>query len=447
MKPKVLLFSLCLASLMSVGAAAATPAGSDGGETDSTEETTKKKRDWKSRFTIGGYGEAVFSRNFYSENWKRYSDATKFKDDKGHNRFDLPHVVIMLGYDFGKGWSMGTEIEFEHGGTESAVEIEEEETGEYESEIERGGEVALEQFWIQKSFNQALNLRLGHMVVPVGLTNSGHLPTQFFGVYRPEGDNTIIPCTWHETGVGLWGRTRDWRYEVMLVAGLDADRFNNQNWVQGGAGSPYEFKIGNSVAGAARVDWYGVRGLRIGVSGYYGNSASNSLKRDKFKDLKGSVGIGAVDFEYAGYGLVARGSFLYGHLSNSGEIAEANRSLKGMGISPGTNIGSDAMSAGVEAGYDFFSLSDKLRSKEQKFYVFFRYDFYDPMWKMGKTKRGQQLLDEEQWGRQRFAAGINYFPMDDIVIKAEYSYRKFKSQFNDEPSFSLGVAYAGLFTK
>jgi len=33
-----------------------------------------------------------------------------------------------------------------NGGTESAVEIKEEEGGEYESEVERGGEVALEQF-------------------------------------------------------------------------------------------------------------------------------------------------------------------------------------------------------------------------------------------------------------------------------------------------------------
>ena len=53
-------------------------------------------------------------------------------DYKGHGRVDLPHVVINLGYDFGKGWSMGTEIEFEHGGSEVAVEIEAEETGEFE---------------------------------------------------------------------------------------------------------------------------------------------------------------------------------------------------------------------------------------------------------------------------------------------------------------------------
>ena len=93
----------------------------------------------KSRLTIGGYGEAVYTRNFYSDNMFRYSHAERYKDAKGHGRVDLPHVVVNLGYDFGKGWSMGSEIEFEHGGNEVAVEIEAEETGEFEHEIERGG--------------------------------------------------------------------------------------------------------------------------------------------------------------------------------------------------------------------------------------------------------------------------------------------------------------------
>ena len=98
-----------------------------------------------SRLTLGGYGEAVMTRNFYSDEWQRYTNAEKYRDAKSHGRFDIPHMVIFIGYDFGKGWSMGTEIEFEHGGVETSIEMEAEETGEYESEIERGGEVALEQ--------------------------------------------------------------------------------------------------------------------------------------------------------------------------------------------------------------------------------------------------------------------------------------------------------------
>ena len=186
-----------------------------------------KEADKPSRLTVGGYGEAVMTRNFFSDNYLRYISPDKYKNDKSHGRFDLPHVVIYLGYDFGRGWSMGTEIEFEHGGTESAFETEFEEGGEYESEIERGGEVALEQFWLQKSFSPAFNLRLGHMIVPVGGTNQHHMPTEFFGVYRPEGENTILPCTWHETGISLWGRAGDWRYEVMFLPGLDSDRFGD----------------------------------------------------------------------------------------------------------------------------------------------------------------------------------------------------------------------------
>ena len=172
----------------------------------SAQNEQKTAKDSTSRLTIGGYGEAVFSRHFYSDNVFRYSHADRYKDAIGYSRLDLPHAVIMLGYDFGHGWSIGTEIEFEHGGIEAAVEKETEETGEFEQEIERGGEVALEQFWVQKSFNKHLNVRAGHIVVPVGMTNSNHLPTQFFSLYRPEGENTIMPCTWHETGVSLWGK-------------------------------------------------------------------------------------------------------------------------------------------------------------------------------------------------------------------------------------------------
>ena len=126
---------------------------------------------------------------------------------------------------------MGTELEIEHGGTESAVEIEEEEAGEYESEIERGGEVALEQFWINKEFSKALNLKMGHIIVPVGATNMYHNPTEFFTNYRPEGENTIMPCTWHETGISLWGKTSSWRYEIMFLPGLDSDRFGNKGLI------------------------------------------------------------------------------------------------------------------------------------------------------------------------------------------------------------------------
>jgi hypothetical protein len=399
----------------------------------------------KSRLLLGGYGEAAYSRNFYSGNPFRYLRPDSYKNDPSHGRFDLPHVVFFVGYEFGNGWRMNSEIEFEHGGTESATEVEAEEGGEYEQEIERGGEVVLEQFWIEKTFSKALNVRAGHIIVPIGLTNGNHLPTQFFTVYRPEGESTILPCTWHETGISLWGRVADWRYEVLLLPGLDSDLFGGKNWIGKASASPYEFKIANKYAGALRIDNYSVPGLRMGISAYYGQSFANSIMpsyADKYKNVKGAVSIGSFDFEYHAHNWIARGYFDYGHLDDSQIISIYNRSLPKQSISPRTNIASDAFAAGIEAGYDVFSQISKLKAKQQKLYLFGRYEQYDSMYKTTAS------IQHENWcGRQRIVGGINYFPVRDVVIKAEYAAGILKAPFNDENSISIGVAYAGFFTK
>lgn len=446
MKTTKLLFSLCLAMLaphaFATGEAEQASKSNADMTAESASETVKTEKK-KSRFTIGGYGEAVYSRNFYSDNYLRYDSPQDYKDDK-HGRFDLPHVVLMLGYDFGKGWSMGMEIEFEHGGTESAVEIEEHEGGEYETEVERGGEVALEQFWIQKSFCPEFNIKLGHMVIPVGATNAHHLPTEFFGVYRPEGENTIMPCTWHETGLSIWGRAGDWRYEAMLLPGLDSDRFNDKEWIKGGAGSPYEFKIANAMAGAVRVDNYSVKGLRLSVSGYAGNTFSNTLKKATnaiYDNVKGTVLIGSFDFHYNDHNWVARGNFDYGHLSDAALITRYNQSFSNDSPAKKRPVATSAISTGVEVGYDLFGwLGKKQQEKGRKFYLFGRYEYYDSMYKTEDA-----VTDYEEYGRQRIAFGVNYYPMKDIVLKGEYSLGILKSKFNNEPAVSLGVAYSGFF--
>ena len=405
--------------------------------------TLRVKGERERRFWIGGYGEVTAKHCFYSNNYLRYGkNPEKYANDH-YGEFDLPHVVIYLGYDFGKGWSVGTEIEFEHGGTESAVEIEEEEGGEYESEIERGGEVALEQFWLQKKFNQYAIIRAGMQVIPVGALNAHHESTEYFGVYRNEGEFTIIPSTWHEVALTFMGSTPNgWHYQAMFLPGLDSDRFSRKNWIKPGAGSPYEFKLANVFAGAARVDYTGVPGLRLSLSGYCGNSFRNTLSKTN-AELDASA--------YKGYGLIVRGSATYGHLSDAAAITQYNISMRKGSVSSKQWVASDAVAAGIEAGFDFFSLNRKLAERKQQFYVFCRYDYYDSM-----LRYDNQPTDMYAWcGRHRIAAGINYFPIKQIGVKAEFSYGILKQGtradgtrgklYNDEPQIAVGIVYAGFY--
>lgn len=92
----------------------------------------------------------------------------------------IPRFILAFDYKFSPKWVLSSEIEFEYGGTGAAREVEwYEENGEYETEIEKGGEVALEQFHISYLMNKHLNFRFGHMIVPVGLTNAHHEPLNF----------------------------------------------------------------------------------------------------------------------------------------------------------------------------------------------------------------------------------------------------------------------------
>ena len=43
------------------------------------------------------------------------------------------------------------------------------------------------------------------------------------------------------------------------------------------------------------------------------------------------------------------------------------------------------------------------------------------------------------------AFGVNYHPIKQIAVKAEYSTRLLKTIYNDEPSVNVSVAYEGFF--
>ena len=83
--------------------------------------------------------------------------------------------------------------------------------------------------------------------------------------------------------------------------------------------------------------------------------------------------------------------------------------------------------------------------------MFGRYDYYDSMFRYdGKP------TDMYAWcGRHRIAAGINYFPIPQVAVKAEFSYGILKpgtradgtreKLYNDEPQIAVGIVYAGFY--
>ena len=155
--------------------------------------------------------------------------------------------------------------------------------------------------------------------------------------------------------------------------------------------------------------------------------------------MTGTVTIGAIDFTYNNYGWIARGNFDYGHLSDADEISAYNRNQSKTSPYKRTYVGKGALSAGLEVGYDIFRLIGSPHIAGQKLYVFGHYEYYD-------AYLPTMNAPSYEWtNRNRIAAGVNWFPIKQVVVKAEFSERFFKKQYNNEPSVSIGVAYAGFF--
>ena len=59
--------------------------------------------------------------------------------------------------------------------------------------------------------------------------------------------------------------------------------------------------------------------------------------------------------------------------------------------------------------------------------------------------RDKHQVAYEYTKKQRLAVGVNYYPLPQIVVKADYSHRFLKSPYDNEPSINLGITYQGFF--
>ncbi|WP_300507166.1 hypothetical protein [uncultured Duncaniella sp.] len=403
------------------------------------------------KFRFGGYGEMIAEFKDYGIN--RF-DGTSTGNARTHrNTVSIPRFVLALDYKFTPKWILGAEIEFESGGVGSAVELENSENGEYETEIEKGGEVALEQFHITRLIHPAFNVRVGHLIVPVGLTNSHHEPINFFGTRRPEAETKLIPSTWHETGLAFFGsfgkRKAQFDYQLMVVAGLNANGFDRDEWVIGGKEGVFENDNFTSPGYVARLDYVGVPGLRIGWSGYYCRDAgSNSDKQHTYSSIgRIPVAITTFDAQWRSSLITARGNLTYGYVGNAAGVSEINRMLSNKSpYSRLVPVAKNAISYGAELGVN---LRKAIGGDFPVIYPFARYEYYNPQYRGQGKQNMDKRLEVSQW-----QFGLNWFALPNLVVKADWTGRQIgtakvfgKGDYNSENEFALGVAYVGWFIK
>ena len=380
---------------------------------------------------ITGYGELIYSHFDYGPDQKS-SPAGSPPDSRA--TIDVARLALELETRLLHGVELEVELEIEHGGTGGALEIEYEEFGEYETEVEKGGEVILEELFIEREFSDAFNIRLGHFYVAVGLTTEQYHPTDFFGTRRPESETSVIPAIWHETGIEVNGRTDRLSYRIQLVNGLDATGFSSQNWIVGGHQTRFEEVRASNLALAGRLDYRIADGLSFGVSGYRGDSADNRPKPD-MKGVDANVSIFDVHAVLRVNRFRAQGMYLYGSLQNADIVSERNRSLSNNLDVLRTPVGSGAFASYVEAGCDI--LPTLTSRREDQLYVFLRFGSYDTM-----ASVPEGFFDNPRFERRVYTLGLNYILDNAVVLKGDYSMRRLgASRFNGENTASFAVGF------
>lgn len=315
--------------------------------------------------TVGGYAEV---------------DYNQPEGDNGE--LDVHRLVMFLGYKFSNKVQFVAEIEYEH-----------------------VKELYVEQAFINYSLNDKVNIRGGLMLVPMGIVNEYHEPTTFNGVERPNSDKSIVPTTWREIGVGVTGKFDDasLRYQAYLFNGFasvnDDKVLGGSNGLRNGRQKGAESTI-NSPTFSAKVDYYGLPGLRLGASGYFGRTQADDDVQDT---LGADVGIAmfGLDARYINKRFSARGQYIHALLSDT----EAYNALYE------TNLGAELKGWYAEAAFNVLPLT-----KEQKLDAFVRYEQYDTHAATYDAGIDRNL----GYNRQEWTTGLSYHIANGAVVKADY---------------------------
>lgn len=329
----------------------------------------------KSPLSIGGYGEMYFS----------HTNKKTTTTDTTSNKVDVYRFVPYIGYKFTDNIILNTEIEFEHGGVTD--------NGKNE-----GGEVILEFMYLDFLVNNHLNFRVGNMLMPMGLINERHEPTLFTTVQRPTTDKNIIPTTWHESGVMIYGNITDGlSYKIAGVTALDNNQTGDK-WLRdarGGSSTNDNVELGV----VARVDFTGLNGLLLGASNY----------------MDSDINIWDIHMDYKFQGFRAYGEYAKAHRSSSNFTNST----------PTAPV--DAVGGFINVGYDVLAST----GFKYQMPIFFQYESVNPQDELANGTEGTKTTIK--------TVGLNFFPHDQVVLKADYAMQKKGN--TDEDIFSLALGF------
>ncbi|MCX7101051.1 MAG: hypothetical protein NTX38_06040, partial [Methylobacter sp.] len=358
--------------------------------------------------SIGGYGEGNYSAKV---------------GDRGtsNDTADMERMVMYVGYKFTDKILFNSEIEFEHGSTGEGSETK--------------GEVSVEFASLDFFMDQRANARAGLVLMPMGLVNRIHEPLFYFGNHRPEVEQRIIPSTWREMGAGLFGAiTPNLTYTAYVVNGLDATGFTSDG-IREGRGGGSNAKAEN-FGYVARVDYDpdALPGVTVGGSGYLGNSGQNQTFAGQKANVFTQLYEAHVQWKYRGLEFRTLGS--WGFIGDAGALSQAN-----IGIANRANptdvsgliVGSQNYGWYSEAGYDVLPLL--WQDTTQYLAPFFRYERLNTM---AKAPAGFASDPTKDW--QIFQVGLQYKPIPNVVIKADY--RNYVAKQGPLPDdFNLGFGF------
>lgn len=197
--------------------------------------------------SVFGYGEINYNR---------------LRSDTNETQADLRRAVIGLGHRFSDRTRFVSEFEFEHAVTSA----------------DDRGETEVEQFWIDHQVSDFVNLKAGLFLIPSGLLNETHEPTRYYGVERNFVETAIIPSTWREGGVGLYGTSSfGLAWDVGVTTGFDLAKWDassteGRESPLGSIHQELQLAKAKDLATYAALNYRGLAGLTLGGSIFTGRA-------------------------------------------------------------------------------------------------------------------------------------------------------------------------------